>query len=72
MVPEFAIRLLKSIVQKFEDIQDIREADKAMREYERDGKSVKWEAVKNKYGICDESAFFNDWNRKNMSEYDGL
>jgi len=72
MVPKFAIKLLKLIIQKMEDKRDIREADKAMREYERDGKPVKWEDIKKKYGICDESAFFNDWNRKNMSEYDGL
>jgi hypothetical protein len=42
---------LEAVIHQLEDLIDVREADKAMREYERNGKSVSWNDVKNKYGL---------------------
>ena len=51
MVPAEDLKLLEAVIRRLEDMIDIREADKAMREYERNGKSVSWEDVKKKYGL---------------------
>ena len=45
------LKLLEAVIHQLEDLIDVREADKSMREYERDGKSVSWEEVKKKYGL---------------------
>jgi len=34
-----------------EDAEDIRAADKAMKEYKRTGKSIPWEKVKKDFGL---------------------
>jgi prevent-host-death family protein len=51
MVPVEDLKLLEAVIHQLEDMIDIREADKAMKEYERNGKSVSWEEVKKKYGL---------------------
>ena len=38
-------------VRAAEDAEDIREADKAMRRFERTGKAIPWEDIKKKHGL---------------------
>ncbi len=51
VVPVEDLKLLEAVIQRLEDLIDVRDADKAMKQFEKDGKSVSWEVVKKKHGL---------------------
>jgi len=45
------IQLKEELLEQLEDLEDIRDADAAVDEYERTGKAIPWEQIKEEDGL---------------------